>query len=168
MMTRAIDFRDELTIVIPAPDGLFIGLVSKTENAVEIRTFIDSRFAMTDRKVVRDLMIQVSEPLLDSPLSASPAVEFANLDFGNAFLTPALCRKLAPHSDVLARCLLWKPDQDASPRNAQLFREQLSLLAALANPYWDMFENAPLREFLTQANHALRQSNTPKSASGSA
>jgi hypothetical protein len=139
------------------------------ENAVEIRTFIDSTSARTDRKAVRDLMIQVSEPLLESPLSASPAVEFTNLDYGNAFLTPALCRKLAPHSDLLARFLFRQTDQDAPLREAQqLFREQLSLLAAKADPYWEKFQSAPLREFLTQANHLLRQSYTPKSAAGKA
>jgi hypothetical protein len=35
----------------------------------------------------------------------------------------------------------------------QLFQQQLSLLAGKADPSWEMFENVPLREFLTQANH---------------
>jgi hypothetical protein len=167
-MTRDIDFRGLLSIVIPAPDGVFVAHMSKTENAVEIRTFIDSKSLNTDRKAVRDLMIQVSEPLLESPLSASPAVEFANLDYGNAFLTPVLCRKLAPHSDLLASCLFRQADhgdQGTPVREArQLFQQQLSLLAGKADPYWEMFENAPLREFLTQANHFVRQSHTTTSA----
>jgi hypothetical protein len=74
MLTRQIDFRDELSIVIPAPNGLFIAHLSKEDNEVEIRTFIDDKSARDDRKIVRDLMMQVSEPLLNSPLSASPAV----------------------------------------------------------------------------------------------
>jgi hypothetical protein len=47
----------------------------------------------------------------------------------------------------------------------QLFREQLSLLAARADPYWETFKNAPLREFLTQANHFMRQSYATKTVS---
>jgi hypothetical protein len=43
--------------VIPAPDGVFVAHMSKTETAVEIRTFIDSKSLNTDRKAVRDLMI---------------------------------------------------------------------------------------------------------------
>jgi hypothetical protein len=39
-----------------------------------------------------------------------------------------------------------------------LFQQQLSLLAGKADPYWEMFESAPLREFLKQANHSVRQS----------
>ena len=72
--------RDLLSIVIPAPDGVFVAHLSKSETALEIRTFIDSKGANTDRKAVRDLMIQASEPLLESPLSASPAVELVSLD----------------------------------------------------------------------------------------
>lgn len=167
--------RDLLSIVIPAPDGVFVAHLSKTENAVEVRTFIDSKSLNTDRKAIRDLMIQVSEPPLESPLSASPAVEFANLDYGNAFLTPVLCRRLAPHSDLLARCLFRQADEaDHSYRGTpvrevqQWFQQQLSLLAGKADPYWEMFENAPLRECLTQANHILRQSYAAKTAPGKA
>jgi hypothetical protein len=47
---------------------------------------------------------------------------------------------------------------------ARLFREQLSSLAAMADSYWSMFENAPLREFLAYANHRLRQAQRVKSA----
>src|SRR5579862_4661393 len=107
-MTKDIDFRDLLSIVIPAPDGVFVAHLSKSETALEIRTFIDSKGANTDRKAVRHLMIQVSEPLLESPLSASPAVELTNLDYGNAFLTPV--QETCPHSDLLASCLFRQPD----------------------------------------------------------
>ena len=164
-LTRKIDFRDELSIVIPAPNGVFIAHLSKEDNEVEIRTFIDDKSARDDRKIVRDLMMQVSEPLLDSPLSASPAVESAHLDWGSAYLTPVLCKRLAPHADVLARCLFRKGNQNESGRDAGLlFREQLAQLAAMADSYWSMFENAPLREFLAQANHRLRQAQRARSA----
>jgi hypothetical protein len=53
------------------------------------------------------------------------------------------------------------------PEAQQLFREQLALLAK-ADPYWETFEKTPLREFLTHANHFVRQSHTPTSALGKA
>jgi hypothetical protein len=166
MLTRQFDFREELSIVIPAPNGLFIAHLSKEDNEVEIRTFIDDKSAREDRKIIRDLMLQVSEPLLNSPLSASPAVEDTHLDWGSAYLTPILCKKLAPHSEVLARCLFRKGNQNESDRDTGLlFREQLSFLADMADSYWSMFENAPLREFLAQANHRLRQTQRARSAS---
>ena len=156
VMTSEIDFRDALSIVIPAPNGLFLAHLSKEEKAVEIRTFIDDKSATDDHKIVRDLMMRVSEPLLEPPLSASPAVEAAHLDYGNAFLTPVVCKKLAPHSDVLSRCLVRKEEHDPHRNTEKLFREQLAVLAATA--LWDTFQSAPLREFLAQANHLVRQS----------
>ena len=148
MMTQ-IDFRDDFLIVIPAPNGLFLAHLSKEEKAVELRTFIDDKSARDDRKIVRDLMMQVSDPLLESPLSASPAVEAVHLDYGNAFLTPILCKKLARDSEALARCLVRKPDHDESHRNTErLFREQLSLLAATADPLWDIFRECALTRVL--------------------
>jgi hypothetical protein len=126
---------------------------------VEIRTFINAKSAGDDRKTVRDLMIQISAPPLNSTLSASPVVENTNLDKGNAFLAPILARKLAPHSVVLARCFFKEADdQKPNRNNGQLFREQLSRLAGISDAYWEMFENAPLREFLVQANHFVNQS----------
>jgi hypothetical protein len=166
-MTADIDFRDDLSIPIPAPDGLFFGRLSKEERAVEIRTFINTKSASQDAKTVRDLMIQISEPLLHSPLSASPVVNETDVDHGSAILAPILCRKLTSHSDVLARLSFKRTDGDQPHRNSpQVFSEQLSRLAAISDPYWEIFENAPLREFLVQANHFLRRARGAKNASG--
>lgn len=166
-MTNGVDFRDALSIVIPAPDGLFLAHLSKEEDAVEIRTFIGYKYARGDRKIVRDLMIQISAPLLDSPLSASPAAERAHLDYGSAVMTPILCWLLAQHSDLLARCLFKKADDEESDdKRSEQFREQLSFLGRQAGLFWKEFQNLPLREFLTHANHALRQAQRGKSASG--
>lgn len=167
LMVKDIDFRDDLSIIIPAPDGLFMAQPSKNEPGVEIRTFIDYEHTNDDRKMVRDLMIRVSEPLLESPLSASPAVEAAHVDSGNVLLMLVVCKKLAPHSDALARCLFPRKEQQPTPPNAHgLFQEQLSRFAATANSFWDAFENLPLRQFLTQGNHWMRRGHATKSASG--
>jgi len=156
-LTKDIDFLDELSMIIPAPNGLFVAQLSTTtEISVEIRTFINEAHTSDDRKLVRDLMISVSEPLLESPLSASPAVQIRHVDSGAAFLTLAVCRKLAPHCDALVRCLFPKKEGAAStPRAQEIFREQLYRLAAGAESFWDDFENLPLREFLTRANQSL-------------
>ena len=45
-----------------------------------------------------------------------------------------------------------------------MFEQQLSLLAGKADPYLEMFENVPVREFLTQANHWVRQSHKTAAA----
>jgi len=150
-MSTDIDFRDELSIIIPAPDGLFMAQLSKTEHSAEIRTFIDHERTSDDRKMVRDLMIRISEHLLESPLSASPAVEAALGDNGVMFLVLAVCRRLAPHADALAGCLFAQPDARGP------FKEQLSRFAANADWFWPAFESMPLRQFLTQGTHLLRR-----------
>jgi len=166
-MAKDADFLDELSVVIPAPDGLFMAQLSKTEHTVEIRTFIDYAHTSDDRKMVRDLMIRVSDPLLESPLSAFPAVAVAQVDSGAMLLVLAVCKQLAPHADALARCLFPRKEQEPAQPNAYgLFQEQLSRFAADADWFWEAFESMPLRQFLTQGTHLLRQLDAMKTGSG--
>jgi hypothetical protein len=147
--------REELSLIIPAPDGLFVAHFSKDEPTLEIRTFINHELVKEERKMARDLMIRVSEPLLNSPLSASPAS--SHLDAGTIFLTMAMSKKLLPHAEALAHCLL--PENESrpvSPRSRRLLQEKLAEFANDADAFWDDFESLPLHQFLTQYNHMAK------------
>jgi hypothetical protein len=160
LIAHDVDFRKDMSTLIPAPDGLFIGQFSREQDGIlEIRTFIDTQTMSRERKSVRDLMIDISEPLLESSLSASPVAVLAGIDASSLVLITVVCKKLLPHAEALTRCLFRGEEGGPSPGNTEeLFLEQLIRCAATAEAFWNVFETTPLRQFLSQANHWIRQS----------
>ena len=124
-----------------------IASFSQTEAVLEIRTFLDAQTLNKERRFVRDRMIEISEPLLESSLSASPAAVVAGVDSSALLLMTVVCKKLMPHAHALASCV-FRDEEAASGGNMErVFLERLSHFAATADSFWEAFENMPLRDF---------------------
>lgn len=160
-----LDCRGYIAPVVPAPDGLFLSKFRKDDKQIEIRTFVGVRDMSDERKYIRDLMIGISEPLLQSPMSVSPVVELGSVDLGIVMLTTIVCRKLLPHAETITKALF--RDSEAGPRLQRDFVEHFRHYADNAEEWWDAFHSMPLRKFLTEANkdaNKLLQEGPPHSA----
>jgi hypothetical protein len=160
MLLRNGGFNSPFSPVLPAPSGLFLSeLGAKNDIGIEIRTFINDLQLSAERKLVRDLMLKISDPLLRSPMCASPAVE-SHGDYANSVLTLMMATKLLPYVDRIANLIFEAAEGHViSSDSKTFFVQRLKDMTPEDDRLWDFFKTSSVdaqRKFLTRLNHSLR------------
>jgi hypothetical protein len=99
--------------VIPAPSGLFMCEFSSSSKKIEIRTFIDDKLLTDDQLASKNMLIDVSSDLLNSPLSAFSALCNSGID-SSGVLFGMLCNRISQNSSLhkLLNVIFYKIDDD--------------------------------------------------------
>jgi len=149
--------------IMPAPNGLFLSdLRSEHDRGTEIRTFINDFQMNAERKFVRDLMLNISDPLRHSPMFASPAAENRG-DVANGVLSRMIVDLLAPHLDRIAKVIFPTEGGDVNVDHTRsVFVRAVKALVGDEKSSQQLFELFcrssvdAQRKFLVQLNHSMR------------
>ena len=94
----------EISLVIPAKTGIFLGEFNVTERFVEIRTFVGDDQLTPDQLAIKNVLLKATGNLSDSPLSSGLALLKIGYEQRMLVITCGMiAAKLIPHIDLLAR-----------------------------------------------------------------
>ena len=154
------DKKKKITVLIPAPNGIFLGYILHDEaHHLEIRTYINKKNLVSSQAQLREVFLSISESIENSPLSFYPLKFLGMNSYGSTFPFSLILWKLKNYINLISEVFYEKSIQNKEATNFEVYELNKSLNAFINFMEIDKMENdlviqdadlkkLPMQEFL--------------------